>query len=389
MPLHNTRGAASATGFGFGAKGGNSITNYYDYMIVPYNPDPAAGSYSEFAFYNVVTNATTARVQVAPQYIGAGTKVMRFGNFLFIMYNMSGINYVVYNILTGAVTQTGLMGYGGNEGDVVKFGNNKIAGIVKQGTNLRVNTYSIDLTTGVVTFIAALSFSGVFTDTQVGTSSPQCAASINMDANAMFSSYNGWINYCAIMGYVSYNTTTAWGSFIINDAGTAISSNNIQVTGVNFSRPSAATGDTGRTCVMCFDGSQYSIFNQSSQGTIASGPFVDITNYAPIGIAGQQSFLALKYNAGNVQVKRLTTSGTIVSVTQFAANVNYDYQAFIGQMFADGAVVMIQNNTGTYGVPVLYRYNQYSENFGSAVTPVGLSTGRVNPSNQVVRVYNF
>lgn len=388
MPLHETRGAASATGFGFGASGGNSITNYYDYMIVPYNPDPSATSYSEFAFYNVVTNATTARVQISSTYSGGGQqKVMRFGNYLFIMYNIYGLNYVVYNILTGALIQTGSMGFGGNEGDVVKFGNNKIAGIVKSGTGLRVNTYSIDLTTGVVSFIAALSLSGIFTDTTAGFSSPQCAASINMDGNAMFSSYNGWINYNGVMGYVSYSTTTAWGSFVISDAGTSVSNSNISVTGANFSRPCAATGDIGRTCVMGFDGSTYVIFNQSSQGSYNTGVYTDTTGYAPIGINNSIAFLCMKNNATQTQIYRFTSSAkTLVNAY---TNSTYDPSAYIGQMFKDGSVVMIQNDTGTYGSPVFYRYNVYTELFGSAVTPVGLSTGRVNPQGRVARIYNF
>jgi hypothetical protein len=390
MPLHDTRGAASATGFGFGSSGDGAIANYGDYMIVPYTPDASANVYSEIAFYNVVTNQTTKRIAISGTYTGGSSqKIMRFGNYLFIMYNVYGLGYAVYNITTGAFIQSGIMGYLGEEGDVVKFGNNKIAGIVKNGTALRVQTYNIDLTTGVISFIAAFDFTSAFNGATTGFNSPQCAASINMDADALFSSYNGWITGNAVNSYISYQTSSAWFSFMINDAGTSASSFSKSTTTQNFSRPSGATGDLGRTCIYGFDGSTYVIFNQSSQGSYNSGTFVDQTNQAAIGINGQQSFLAMKNNipSGVTEIYRLTPSVKVL-VNSFTFS-SYDRNAYIGQMFRDGAVVMIQNNTGTYGAPVLYRYNQYSENFGSAVTPNGLSTGRVNPQGRVVRIYNF
>ena len=389
MPLHSTRGAASAKGFGFGGgKAANFITDYSDYMIVPYSPDPQAAYYSEIAFYNVVTNTTTARVPVSTSYsIYGSQKIMRFGNFLLIMYYMASVNYVIYNILTGAQIQTGALGTGGYDGDIVKFGSNKIASIQKIGTGLTVNTYSIDLTTGVLSSIANLSLNSIFGGTTSGYSSPQCAASVNMDANAMFGAYNGWINYNAIDSYANYTTSTAWGSFVISDAGTSVSNSNISTTGLNFSRPCAATGDLGRTCQLGFDGSTYQINNQSSVSTQAQGPYVDTTNFAPIGIHGAPSFLAMKNNNTVTEIKRLTSSGVTVLVNSFTNNSSYDANAYIGQMFKDGAVVMIQNNTNTYGQPVFYKYT--GENFGSAITPVGLSTGKVNPYGRVSRVYNY
>jgi hypothetical protein len=389
MPTIITDGAASARGFGFG--GGSKPTDWSEYMIVPYNPTANGTPPTQIKFYNVVTNTTDYTIDIPGPYRSGGTKLVRVGDFLFIMYQSYGLYGALYNIKTGALVYSGVswgvVSY--EEGDIVKFGENKLAFIQKIGQSLSVVTYSFNLLTGAATYISSMGVN-VFGDATTGYSGPQLAASCTMNADGLFSSYSGYISYQGVYSYGGV-TTTAWGSLSLNAAGNSLSSFYQQTSGINFSRPAAATGDSNTAWISSFDNTQWILFQNGypNTGYIGGGGATDVTNQAACGIQGNDQFLMTKYNQGasNQEIFRYTVGGRSTS-TYLPADPNGG-QAIILQMFKGGAVAMCQDTTGTYGVPKFYRYSRNTDSWSAGISPGGMSGGRVNSSYNIVRVYNY
>ena len=138
MPTIITDGAASARGFGFGAS--SSQTDWSQYMIVPYDTSASSTTLTQVKFYNVVTNTTDYTVNIQSNYRSGGSKLVRIGDFLFLMYQSYGLYGALYNIKTGAIVYAGASwgAVSNQDGDVVKLGEIYLAFIHKYGTTLSV-----------------------------------------------------------------------------------------------------------------------------------------------------------------------------------------------------------------------------------------------------------
>jgi hypothetical protein len=391
MPLHDTRGAASATGFGFGAS--SSQVDWSQYMIVPYDTSASSTTFTQVKFYNVVTNTTDYTVNIQSNYRSGGSKLVRIGDFLFLMYQSYGLYGALYNIKTGAIVYSGVSwgAVSTQEGDIVKFGENKIAFIQKNGTSLSVVTYSFNLSTGAATYISSMGVN-VFGDSSTGYNGPQLAASCTMNSEGLFQSYSGYIPYQGVYSYGGgASTVTAWGALSLNAAGNSLSSYYQETSGINFSRPAAATGDQNSAWVCSFDNTEWMLFQNGNPSSIrySGGGATDVTNQSACGVHATPNFLMTKYNQGasNQEILKFTNGGRTTS-TYLPATPNSG-QAITMQMFKGGTLVMCQDTTGTYGVPKLYKYTQATDSWSAGISPNGISTGRVNPSYSVVRVYNY
>lgn len=389
MPTIITDGAASARGFGFA--GGSKKTDWSQYMIVPYSPAANSTTITQVKFYNVVTNTTDFTIDIDSPYRGSGIKIIRIGDFLFFMHQAYGIYGNLYNIKTGAIVTSGSWGsVSTEEGDVVKFGENKLGFIQKVGSSLQIVTYSFNLVTGAPTYITATGFGGAFGDSTTGYSSPQAAAACTMNADGVFDTFNNYITLNAIYSYSGGSTRTGWTSFFLNTAGNAISSLDVVTSTLNFSRPAACTGDLNRTWLAGIDTSQYIVYSNGSQaGGYLSGPGADNTNQSACGIATQAEFMYATYNPGasSATMWRMT-AGTYSTSTSLPASPNSG-QANAIQMFKGGMVAMVQDSSGSYGVPKFYRYDRATDSWTSGISPGGMSGGRVNPGYRVVRIYNY
>jgi hypothetical protein len=159
---------------------------------------------------------------------------------------------------------------------------------------------------------------------------------------------------------------------------------------LNFSRPAACTGDLNRTWLAGIDTSQYIVYsNGSPAGGYLSGPGADSTNQSACGIATQSEFMYATYNPGasSATMWRMT-AGTYGASTYLPASPN-NGQANAIQMFKGGMVAMVQDASGSYGVPKFYRYDRATDSWSSGISPGGMSGGRVNPGYTVVRIYNY
>jgi hypothetical protein len=305
MPLLETRGAASARGFGFGG-GAKRIVDWTPYILVPNTPNTnpfTNANPTRISFINTDTSTLDFNVSVGGQGYGPPAKLMRVGDWLYWWVNISTGNIFYYNIITGAyagILNLTPAGVGGC--DVAKIGNennpllpSKVVSMnrTENGT-LVVARWTHNNDTGAFTLDTTASFSGVFTSSnQTGSSysTPQIAPMGNMS--------NGVWTYAGVIGYVGFDdypgpTYTRWLLVNVPYSG-AISTLTSNQTSDNFSRPAAGTLDGNRALLATLDNGTMRVAN-------TGGSFTDIfsrnnnaynNGYAPAAITGGGARIAL------------------------------------------------------------------------------------------------
>jgi hypothetical protein len=310
MPLLETRGAASARGFGFGG-GVKRIVDWTKYILVPNTPNISPYTYAtptRISFINTDTATIDFDVPVGSQNYGSGTKLMRVGDWLYWWVNISTGNIFYYNIITGAYAGILNLTPPGQAGcDVAKLGNennpllpSKVVSMnrTENGT-LVVARWIHDNGTGTFTLDTTASFSGVFqSSNQTGSSysTPQIAPMGTMN--------NGVWTYAGIVGYVGFDdypgpTYTRWLLVNVPYSG-QISTLTSNQTSDNFSRPAAGTLDGDRALLATLDNSTMRVANTAGSFTNISVQNNNAYNngYAPAALTGggQRIALTVKYD---------------------------------------------------------------------------------------------
>ena len=375
MPLHDTRGAASATGFGFGA---NTATDWSKYAMVPYNT--ADANPNTIAFLNVPTNTVDYYVTMPTT---SRNCVLRMGNYLVIGRDCS---FWVKDIRTNATVQSQTTPFGSEQtGDFFKFGIDKFGIMTKTDNKFQVVTLQINAN-GTTSQIA-INLSVDTWGTATGFNGPMGAAIVTCDAKGMFQSFTNYVTVRSIFSYVGGSTATVNGNFAVSTDGTSIVFSSGAVTSENFSRPSSSSGGLGAAIVYDMDHSSYYISTGSENamtGFTASGSGTP-TNFRGCGVVQSQAFLNMGWDgASNGYIRRMIASGATTPL-----NYSVLSSAFYGtmQMYGNGAFFAYNAASGT----AVYRtYSSITDTFSSEIVPSGiLSSGLINKSGTVYGTYNY
>jgi hypothetical protein len=373
MPLHDTRGAASATGFGFGASTGGP--DWSKYAMIPYNV--ADSNPNKIGFLNVATNTVDYDVSMPTT---ARNCVMRMGNYLVVGRECS---FWVIDIRTNSIVQSQTTPFGSQEtGDFFKFGEDKFGIMTKIGMDFHIVTLKINPngTTTQIAFNPTVASWG----SGSGFDSPQGAAIVTCDAKGMFQSFSGRVAFRSIYSYVGGNTVTVNGNVSISADGTSISLFNSANSGDNFSRPSACSGN-GRAIIYDMDHNSYYIstgIQSTMTGFTATGSGTP-TNFRGCGITQSSAFFLLGFDGASSGYIRRMDAGGGTSPLGFSVLANTFYGTM--QMYGDGAFFAYNAPSGT----AVYRtYSNITDTFSSEIVPSGIN-GYVNKSGTVYGTYNY
>jgi len=315
MPLLETRGVASAKGFGFTA-GAKRIVDWTRYLIIPNAPSVSLYTVTvptRISFLNKDTGTIDFTVQLSSSGISypPAAKLMRVGDWLYMWGNINTGTVYYFNIITGAysgalnLTPPGVAGC-----DIAVIGNNNNpllpAKVVSANRTepgaLVVTRWIHNNDTGTFTAETTTTLNGVFTSSnQTGSSysTPQIAPMGTVDTNTGAWTYAGTIGY---VGYDDYPgpTYTRW--LVINAPYTGsiytIASNQ---TSDNFSRPAAATLDYDRAMLATLDNSYMRVASTGSTGNFISVQNNNAYSNGYIGAAlagasGSRLMLVMKYD---------------------------------------------------------------------------------------------
>jgi hypothetical protein len=253
MPLLETRGAASAKGFGFTA-GGKRIVDWTPYILIPNKPSvtPSTVAYpTRVSFFNKDTGTIDFNVSITTGY-SQGMKLMRVGDWLYTWFDV-GTNAIYYfNIINntfGGVVNLTPSGAGNCDVAVIGNNNNPVlpAKVVSAGRDaagtLLATRWTHNNDTGGFTVDTTLASAGEFsTASSSGESysSPQIAPMGTMN-NGVWT-YGSFIGYC---GFDDYPVPTTYTRYLVIYAPYtgSMSVLNSNLTTNNFSRPSGATLD--------------------------------------------------------------------------------------------------------------------------------------------------
>lgn len=314
MPLLETRGAASAKGFGFGAS--SAGVDWSKYMVVPYSNGTTQQNPTRIAMYNVATGTVDFDIPYTPVTSpNDGCLILRIRDWLYYWNVSAGVNAVRgINIITGVAIANQDLSSALDNGDIVKLGNNgsianpsKIAVCGKSGTDLYVGYWNHNNTTGLFSNTAGTGVGGIFgssSPTGSSFSSPQAAPLGTIDEFGNYT-YAGVIAFCGVSSYPAPSTDTAFGVVTAPYSGSGIGFLSRQNTSDNFSRPKAAMYPTttgARAYVATFDGSTAFEYvtngSYSSTGTINTGN-IQSNGWGPCGVVNSNyGSRALQANIG-------------------------------------------------------------------------------------------
>lgn len=377
MPLHDTRGAASATGFGFGASTGSP--DWSKYAMVPYNSTANAFP-NRIAFLNVAVN--TIDYDIALPTTSSGTCVMRMGNYLVVGRICT---FWVINIRTGNTVQSQTTPFGSQQtGDFFKFAEDKFGILTKIGYDFQVITFQMNPngTTTQIAYNQSVASWGAAT----GFDGPMGAAVVSCDSKGIFSSFSGFVAFRSIYSYISGNTTTVDGNFTVSADGTSIALYNAGTNSENFSRPSACSGGLNKSIIYDMDHSTYYITGGTTYGMsgyTASGAGTP-TSFRGCGCVQSQIFLNMGFDGGTGgYIRKMTASG---ASTPLALSVSSGTFTGTMQMYGDGAFFAYNASSGT---GVYQTYSTGANTFSGEFVLPTISSGCVNKNGNVYGTYNF
>jgi hypothetical protein len=395
MPFFATLGSGASRAFGRlrSAGGVNLDTNAGKYAVVPYH---SSLNTSPNTFLMLNTDTSVVDYSVTFDTTGLSNtgnlRILRFGNFL-ITVDIYG-NYVSRNILTNTSAGNGALGVGAGttgQGDAIKFGTDKLAFIygVASSNTIQVKTYNV--VNGVPSQISSFTIASV-AEFREGFSSPQVGAQVTLNADAVFSSFQGRFAFNAVYSWIGNGPTVSYYAVAsLNAAGTSCSISSAFTDGNNFSRPVGASGDNGYCLISQMDMGSVAIQNGASVGSFVNGGGNGSTSYAPCAIHGSSGEYMIdntNYNYGMVATK-LTTSGTSTSLT-ISTSGQYGFGSFNSygtmQTIKGGCVwVYSDDNVG-----LRYRkYTRSSDTWSGATAITGYSSGSVNYNKNVKKVNNY
>jgi len=375
MPLLETRGAASAKGFGFGASTGGP--DWSKYAMVPYNV--ANSNPNKIGFLNITTNIVD--YDVSMPITSSGTCLIRMGNYLLV--GNAG-SFWMLDIQTGSTVQSQTTPIGALQGDFFKFATDKFGILTKLDSALQVATFQVNAN-GTTTQIAYNNSVASLGAAQ-GFNGPMGAAIVTCDSKGMFDSFSGSVAFRVIYSYVGGDTQTLNGNFTVSANGTSISLANSSQTGENFSRPSASSGGFGWAIVYDMDHSSY-FMSTGTQRTITGITATDAgtpTNFRGCGTTQSQAFLNIGYDgAGNAYVRRMVSNSatTILNFSMLSGGPFYGTM----QLYNGGAFFAYNAASGT---AVYQTYSTATGTFSGEFVPSGIN-GYVNKNGTVYGTYNY
>jgi hypothetical protein len=377
MPLHNTRGAASATGFGFGASTGGP--DWSKYAMIPFNTTDNARA-NTVAFLNVAANTIDYYVSFPSTSV---TNLMRMGNYLVCGTDNCG--FYMMDIRTNTLVQSIVYPFETTtQGDFFKFGLDKFGVMTKIGSQFQIATLKVNAngSTSIITWNTSVDTWGA----QTGYSSPKGAAIVTCDAKGMFESFSGKVAFRSIYSYTGGATTSVNGNVSISQDGTSIAMYNGSTDGGNFSRPSACSGGYGASIIYDMDHSSYYI-SQGSETTMsgytASGGGTP-TNFRGCGITLSQAFLNMGWDYGSsAYIRRMTYGG---GTTPLSFSVYNGIFSGTMQMYGDGAFFAYNNGSN---LPVYQTYSSIYNSFSGEIGIPSFGYYAINKYGQIYGTYNF
>lgn len=314
-------------------------------------------------------------------------RVMRFGKYLVQFFETGG--YASYNTETGGLVDSGFI-LGRTSAttatlDAVKFADDKFAVVYPLSNYLRGSTYLV--TNGVVSLIATSGALVYHPSNLPGYASPQIAAQLTLNSEAVLASFTGRISYVAPYYYDPENAPgviqSISGQMNVTSGGVTTALTSSILDGFNFSRPYGATGDNNFNLIGNFDGSQSWNFSGTSFGSWVTFNNA-ANNYAPSGVHGSSGvFMKDVWNGSGIVIQRNTTNTITTDVTYtFSANPRGSMQ------LVKGGCVWVYGDTDD-GNKLKYRkYDRVSNTWGSPVLVAGY-TGTVNFDYRLSKVMMY
>jgi hypothetical protein len=408
MPLLETRGAASAKGFGLTAGGERVVTDWYKWVVIPYSTGTSNSYPNRVMIYNPETLTPEFDVPVSGMN-SQQMQLLRVRQYLYWWAGPSSTTSVYgINLITGASVALQNLSAVLVYADIVKLGNNgsnlnnsRIATLGKSGTSLRVWVWEQDPTTGIFGLWTTQDLSGVFTASDQFNSNPQAApaGTIADTGGATTYTYSGRVGYVGIDAYPGA-TYTRYLIVSIPYSGSGVSIAASQQTSTNFSRPDAGlipSYSGGGAYLATFNSAEAFSINGSGGGFTATASLSGVnTNWGPAGLVGGNSgnryINVISAASGTeVQLYKVGDSGTtylaglytdpygytLCSVTQAGYNTNY------------GAFWTSSYQFGASNYTIMYRV----QGNGGLVSLGGnmpfLSNKVINGNNAVARIVNY
>lgn len=408
MPLLETRGAASAKGFGLTAGGQRIVTDWYKWVVIPYSNGTSNSYPNRVMIYNPETLTPEFDVPVS----GISAQQVQFLRVRQYLYWWGGTSATpsVYgiNLITGVSVTLQDLSAGLSYADIVKLGNNgsnlnnsRIATLGKSGTSLRVWVWEQNPTTGIFGLWTTQDLSGAFSTSDQFGSNPQAApaGTIADTGGATTYTYSGRVGYVGIDAYPGA-TYTRYLIVNIPYSGSGVSIAASQQTSYNFSRPDAGlipSYSGGGAYLATFNSAEAFSINGSGGGFTATASLVGVnTNWGPAGLVGG--------NSGNRYINVIGDgSGTVVQLykvgdggTTYLAGLNTDS---FGYTLCSVTQAGYNSNYGAFWTSsyifsgatytIMYRV----QGNGAAVAIDGnmpfLSNKVINGNNAVARIVNY